>query len=146
MQPRHLLVEPLGKAVNTHRKFLPPQLHLREALVREGVRHDERRVTRGAAEVHQTPFGQNEDRMPVGEGELIDLRLDVGLHGRRLLEARHLDLVVEMADIADDGLVAHPLHVFERDDVAVARTRDEDVALGERALDGLHLEALHGGL
>ena len=84
--------------------------------------------------------------MPVGEGELIDLRLDVGLHGRRLLEARHLDFVVEVADIADDGLIAHPLHVFERDDVAVARTRDEDFALGERALDGLHLEALHGGL
>ena len=51
-----------------------------------------------------------------------------------------------MADVADDGLVAHPLHVLQRDDVAVARTRDEDIALGERALDGLHLEALHGGL
>ena len=51
-----------------------------------------------------------------------------------------------MADVADDRLVAHPFHVFEGDDVAVARAGDEDIALGQRALDGLHLEALHRGL
>ena len=103
-------------------------------------------MARGAAEVHQTAIGQNEDRMAVGESELVDLRLDVQLHGPGRFEARHLDFVVEMADVADDGLVAHPLHVLQRDDVAVARAGDIDVALGERTLDGLHLEALHGGL
>ena len=39
-----------------------------------------------------------------------------------------LNLVIEMADVADDRLVLHPLHVLERDDVDVARGRDVDVA------------------
>ena len=84
--------------------------------------------------------------MAVGEGVFVHLRLDVGLHGFRSLETRHLDLVVEVTDVADDRLVAHPLHVLEGDDVAVARAGDVDVAFGKGALDGLHLEALHGGL
>jgi hypothetical protein len=46
-----------------------------------------------------------------------------------LAELLHLDLVVEVADVADDRLVLHPLHVLERDDVLVARRRDEDVGV-----------------
>ena len=45
------------------------------------------------------------------------------------VEAVHLDLVVEVADVADDGLVLHPQHVLERDDVAVAGGGDVDVRL-----------------
>ena len=37
------------------------------------------------------------------------------------VQAVHLDLVVEVADVADDGLVLHLLHVLERDDVARCR-------------------------
>ena len=70
VQARHLLVEVLRQAVDADRVLLLPQLHLREALVGERVRHHERRMPRGAAEVHQTAFGQNEDRMAVGESEL----------------------------------------------------------------------------
>ena len=143
MQAGDLLVEALRQAVYAHFEVFAPQLQLCEALVRERVRHDERRMSRSAAEVHETAFGQHENRMSVWEGELIDLRLDIGLHGARLFEPRHLYLVVEMPDVAHDGLVAHPLHVLQGDDVAVARARDVDVALGQRALHALHLEALH---
>ena len=57
---------------------------------------------------------------PLGEGEHVVLRLDVGaLDARGLVQAVHLDLVVEMADVADDRLVLHPLHVLEGDDVVL---------------------------
>ena len=88
-------------------------------------------MARSAAEVHETAFGQHENRMSVGEGELIDLRLDIGLHGARLFEPRHLYLVVEVADVADDRLIAHPLHMLQRDDVAVARAGHENIAFAE---------------
>ena len=146
MQACHLLVEVLGQAVHAHFEVLLPQLHLRKALVRKGVRHHERGVPRRTAEVHQTAFGQHEDRVSVGEGELVDLRFDIGLDGPRFFEARHLDFIVEVADVANDRLVAHLLHVLQRDDVAVARAGDVNIAFGECALDGLDLEAFHGGL
>ena len=46
-----------------------------------------------------------------------------------LFELGDFDLVVEVADVADDGLVLHGLHVLEGDDVAVAGGRHEDVTL-----------------
>ncbi|GIX50471.1 MAG: hypothetical protein KatS3mg132_665 [Limisphaera sp.] len=68
--------------------------------------------------------------------------LDAGMG----VEAVHLDLVVEVADVADDGLVLHAEHVLERDDVAVAGGGDVDVGLAQGVLDGRHLEAFHRGL
>ena len=51
--------------------------------------------------------------MAVGEGELVDLGLDVEpLHVGHLGQAGHVDLVVEVADVADDGVVLHPPHVL----------------------------------
>ena len=57
------------------------------------------------------------------------------LHALGGVEAVDLDLVVEVADVADDGLVLHLLHVLERDDVHVAGGGDVDVAAAERVLD-----------
>merc|ERR1740130_659987 len=83
-------------------------LQLRERLVGERVGHDERRVARGAAQVEQAALGQDDDAVAVGEDELVHLRLDVQALGRRL-ELLHLDLVVEVADVAfsdDEKLLA----------------------------------------
>ena len=44
-----------------------------------------------------------------------------------LRQAGDVDLVVEVADVADDRLVLHPRHVVGGDDVLVAGRRDEDV-------------------
>ena len=62
------------------------------------------------------------------------------------VEAVHLDFVVEVADVADDGLVLHLPHVLQRDDVAVAGAGDVDIAAAQGVLDGGDLEAFHGGL
>jgi hypothetical protein len=41
-----------------------------------------------------------------------------------------LDLGVEVADIADDGVVLHRAHMVDGDDVLVAGRGDEDVGFG----------------
>ena len=59
------------------------------------------------------------------------------------VQAIHLDLVVEVADVADDGLVLHLSHVLEGDDVDVAGAGDVDVAAAEGVFDGGDFEAFH---
>ena len=73
-----LLVEVLGKYVDALLVVvvLREQLDLGDRLVRERVRHHERRVAGRVAEVEQPSFGEHDDRVAVAEGSLVDLRLD----------------------------------------------------------------------
>mmetsp|Transcript_30048 Transcript_30048/g.64586 ORF Transcript_30048/g.64586 Transcript_30048/m.64586 type:complete len:391 (-) Transcript_30048:30-1202(-) len=83
--------------------------------------------------------------MAIREGVLVALRLDVHTH-RRLLELLHLNFVVEVANVADDGVVLHLAHVIARDDVLVTGGCDENIGSGDDILHGDHLIALHAGL
>jgi hypothetical protein len=66
-------------------------------------------MTGPAPEVHQPAFGEQDDPLAVREDHVVDLRLDVlPLAG---LQARDVDLVVEVTDVADDRVVLHRLHV-----------------------------------
>ena len=92
-----------------------PEIDLGEGLVGEAVGHHEAGMAGRAAEVDQAAFGQQVDGVAVGECVRVHLGLDVGvLDARPGLERVHLDLVVEMADVADDGLVLHFGHVLRR--------------------------------
>ena len=64
----------------------------------------------------------------------------------RIFQIMHVDFTVEMADVADDGLVLHLLHLPARDDVAAARRGDEDIALGDAFIQGGDFIAFHGRL
>ncbi len=149
VQPRHFLVQLLRQRVDADLVgvLVLPQVELRQRLVREAVGHHEARMARRAAEVHQAAFGQHEDAVAVGEGVHVHLRLDVGpLHAFVFVQPVDLDLVVEVADVADDRLVLHVLHVLERDDVHVAGAGDVDIAAAQRVFDGGDFEAFHRGL
>src|ERR1051325_9333158 len=146
VQARDFFVELLGQAIN--RDFVGvlvlPQIHLREDLVGERVRHHEARMTGSATEVHETAFGEHENRVAVREHVFVVLRLDVDLlDPLRGVQTVHLNLVVEVADVTHDRLVLHLLHVLEGDDVAVAGRGDVNVRGAERALDGVHFKTLH---
>ena len=92
--------------------------------------HDEGRVASGAAQVEQTARRQHDDALPVREHVAIDLRLDVlDLDALDGLKALHIDLVVEVADVPNNRVVLHLLHVLARDDVEVTGRRHEDVDL-----------------
>ena len=103
-----------------------------------------RRVAGRVAEVQQAALGEHDDRVAVLEAPLVDLRLDLdALDAVELGQAGHVDLVVEVADVADDRLVLHPLHLRSRDDVLVARRGDEDVGGLDDVLERRDLVALH---
>ena len=54
-----------------------------------------------------------------------------------------IDLVVEMADIANDGLVFHFRHVVVGDDVEIARRRDENISFVRGVVHGHDAIAFH---
>lgn len=124
-----------------------PEVNLCDGLVCEGGAHHEARVTGGAAEVEQAAFGEHEDAVAVGENPFVVLRLDfVADDARNLLEAGHVDFVVEVADVAHDGAVLHLAHLSGADDAGVAGGGHEDVSHAHDFVEGLDFVAFHHGL
>mmetsp|Transcript_27329 Transcript_27329/g.43806 ORF Transcript_27329/g.43806 Transcript_27329/m.43806 type:complete len:281 (+) Transcript_27329:289-1131(+) len=123
------------------------QVQLGQDLVCEGAGHHEGWVACGAAQVHKAAGGKHNDTVAFGEHKPVHLWLDVlNRHARELLKVLHVNLVVEVADVANDGVVLHLLHVLKGDDLEVACGRSEDVDLVHAVLHGHHLEALHARL
>src|SRR6185437_15687401 len=107
----------------------------------EGGRHHEGRMAHRVAEVYQAAFRQQDDAVLVGKFDLVDLRLDVVPF--QVTQARNLDFVVEMPDVADDGAVLHGAHVIDGDDVLVAGRGDEDVGARRGFFHGDDFIAFH---
>src|SRR5262249_52345996 len=93
---------------------------------------------------YEPTLREQDDALSIREGDLVHLRLDVV--PLEIAQARYLDLIVEVADVGDDGAVLHGAHVVERDDIPVAGRCDEDVSARCGILHGGHLIALHGRL
>ncbi len=98
-------------------------------------------MPRAATEVDQAALGQQDDPLAVGEDHVVDLRLD--FLPLVLLERGDVDLGIEVADVADDGLVLHLRHVVVVDDVHVAGAGDEDVGLVGGVVHGHDAVAFH---
>ena len=148
MEAGHLLIEVLRQRVHLVLVVgaVLPKLDLGNRLIGEAGAHHEGRVTRGTTEVDQTALSEEDDVVSVHR-VFVDLRLDVVV-GRTVvgLEPRHVNLVVEVSDVADDGLVLHGTEVGLRHDVLVAGGGDHDVGFGACVDELLHFVALHGGL
>jgi len=85
-------------------------------------------VSSGASQVQQTAFSQHNDSMAVWEDEPVTLRLDVlPLDALPLHEASHVNLIVKVTNVADNGIVLHLGHVSGHDDVLVTSGGHEDV-------------------
>jgi len=116
-------IEVLGQRVDFVLVLVTADVHfdLREHLVCKTVAHDETGVAGGAAEVEQATLGEDDDGVAVGEGPAVYLGFDVvGFDAGDFGEAGHVDFVVEVADVADDGIVLHATHVLGEEDIAVA--------------------------
>jgi hypothetical protein len=150
LQARNLFIEVLGQHINANRILVgtlhrfAPQLDLGDGLVGEGRGHHVGRMAGATAEIHQTALGQQDDPLAVREDDVVDLRLD--LFPLVLLDRGDVDFVVEVADVADDGVVLHRRHVVMGDDVEVAGRRDEDVGLVGGVFHGDDAVAFHRGL
>ena len=73
------------------------------------------------------PLANTISRLPIGEDDLVDLRLD--LLPRIVAQCVDLDLAVKMADVADDRTILHMPHMVDRDQVDVAGGGDKNVAV-----------------
>src|SRR5690606_25007385 len=106
--------------------------------------HHEARMAGGAAEVHEPAFGEHVNAVTARERVFINLWLDVGADDTRcVVELVNLDFVVEVADVTNDGLILHLLHVLEADDVEVAGGGDVNVAPAECVLERENAESFH---
>ena len=73
-----------------------PEFDLGECLVGEAVAHHEGGVAGGAAEIHQTAFGQDEDGAITGNVVAVELGLDVCFDDPLgVVQTVHLDFIVE---------------------------------------------------
>merc|ERR1712190_290534 len=87
------------------------QIQLAEHLICERARHYERWVASSATQVQQPTRSKDDDPMAIRENEAIHLRLDVfHFNAFETFEFFHLDLIVEMADVPNDGIIFHLLH------------------------------------
>jgi len=146
-----LLVEVLGQDVDLAliltRLALIPQLKLSNNLVGERARHDERGVASGATEVEETALSKDDDTVASGEDELINLRLDVeALDAGVLEETSHVNLVIEVTDVTNDGVVLHLGHLLDHEDVLVTGGGHDDIDLRDHIIEGGNLVTLHAGL
>src|SRR3546814_3517755 len=75
------------------------QFDLRDSLVRERRRHNERRMSRCATQIYQATLGQQNNALAVGENNVIDLRLD--FFPLKAFNRSDIDGVIEVTNIAD---------------------------------------------
>ena len=147
-----LLVEDLGELVDlTLGVFVGvlvlPEINLSESLVGEGAGHDERWVTGGATQVEESTLGQHDNTVAIWELKSVDLRLDLGFLDSWVgLKTVHVNFVIEVTDVSDDGVVLHLSHVVLHDDALVSSGGDEDVGGANNGLELLDHVAFHGGL
>ena len=148
VQASHFFVQMLGQHIDLADivgVLVCKQLDLRNRLVGKRRRHHETGVTRAAAQVHQTALGQQDDLFAIREDDVVDLGLDF-FPLALFFQLGHLDFVVEVADVAHNGLVLHGGHVFKGDHILVAGGGHENVGLVGCPLHGHYTIAFHRGL
>merc|ERR1712050_610609 len=150
VQTGNLLVKSLREEVNVVLIALLlgfQQVELRQHLVCERARHDERGMACRTAQIEEASSCEHDNTMSIREDPAVHLCLDV-LHFDTFhrLQASHVDLIVKVPDVANDGIVLHLLHVRQCNDVEITRRRSENVDLAHNALHCDHLEAFHASL
>jgi len=147
----NLLVQGLGEEVDLllvfARAALLVELKLGHDLVGEGAGHDKRGVSSGATKVEETSLGEDDHSVSVGPDEAVNLGLDVlPDNSLGLLNSGHVDLVIEVSNVSDNGVVLHLGHVVSHDDVLVSGGGDEDVSLTKDVLEADDRVSFHAGL
>merc|ERR1719198_2764510 len=108
--------------------LIGPQLKLCKSLVGERAGHDEARVSSGTSEVNKTTLGEHNDATAIRLDKSVHLWLDVlDLHARNLVQTSHVDLGVEVTDVAHDCVVLHTAHEWGSKDPFVTSGSDKDV-------------------
>merc|ERR1712232_1341110 len=85
--------------------------------------------------------------MTIRENEAVHLWFDVlNLDTRETFQACHVDLVVKMANVPNNSVVLHFLHVVQSDDVEVPCAGHEDINFTDNLVHRGNLKPLHARL
>jgi hypothetical protein len=105
-------------------------------------------VACGTTQVHETSFSEDDYTLSsVWENPTICLRLDGdALHTRIVLKACHVNLIVKVTNVADNGIVFHLPHVTNHDDVLVSSGGAEDIGISNTVFKPQDLIAFHQSL
>src|SRR5438105_14503491 len=104
-------------------------------------------MARCASEIYEPALSEQENFVSVREGIFVHLGLDVrALDARRGVQHIDLNLIVEVADVRDDGLILHSLHVLKRNDVEITGRGDGNSAAAERIFGGRYFVAFRPSL
>ena len=104
-------------------------------------------MTGGATQVDQTSVGQQDNAVSVGEIVAVYLRFDVDmLDAGIMFERIHLDFVIEVTDVANNGLVFHFLHMVDADDIYVACGSNKDITFGAGFFHRYYFKTFHCSL
>ncbi|WVZ04635.1 hypothetical protein V8G54_017981 [Vigna mungo] len=148
----HLLIKVLGQNINLllilASALLLPQLKLGNDLVGEGARHHKTGVSCSTSQVHQTTLGQDNDAgVGLREHPPVSLGLDCdALHTWVGLQPQHVNLIVKVTNVANNGIVLHFPHVVNHNDVLVTCGGNKDISLRYNILQGQNLKAFHKSL
>merc|ERR1712137_1009070 len=126
--------------------FLPifQEIQLAKDLVGERARHHKGWMPCGTAEVAQAARCEHDNAMAIREDESVHLRFDVlNLDAWTTFKCGHFNLIVEVTNVAHDGVVLHLFHSLQSDDLEVASGCDENIRLARNLIKCGHLEALH---
>jgi hypothetical protein len=104
-------------------------------------------VSSGATEVEETSLGKDDDTMTIGELVAVNLLLDVdALDTGVFVKTFHVDFVIEVTDVSNNGVVLHLGHMLSHDDALVSGGSDIDVGSLQDRFDSLDLVTFHASL
>lgn len=104
-------------------------------------------MTSGATEVKKSTLSKDDNTMSIWEFESVNLWFNFDIFNSGIfLDSSHVDLIIEMTNVSNDGIVLHLCHMVGHDDALVSGGCDEDVSGVKNALELLDLVTLHTGL
>ena len=104
-------------------------------------------MTGCATEIHQAAFSQDENLFTISKCVTVELRFNDFLFDRSVtIQRTHLNFVVKMSNIANDGLVLHTFHILESDDIFIPGSCDINISFRQGLFHRLDFIALHGSL
>jgi hypothetical protein len=83
----------------------------------------------------------------IGEDPSVALGFDLdSLDAWVGFKTSHVDFVIEVTNVANDGVILHFSHVVSHNDVVVSGGSDEDIGFLQDGLDSLDVQSFHKSL
>src|SRR5690554_3333571 len=148
MQGGYFFVQVFWKNINSRliAVGIHPKLQLGQGLVTEGVGHDEGGMASSTAKVHESALCQYDNVFPL---DIIQVHLGFdNVFGMAVVAVKpsHIDFVVKVSDITNNGLVFHGPEMLFTDDVFVTRGSDHNIGFFDSIFHPFDGISIHGSL